>query len=409
MQPLKPPISSLTPLSQLSFRSRLTIIGVVFWGMVALIQDLDWKRGIFRAVVLVLMLATTPVLMWLVRRPEQPVPRRVCVVLAVCCAGLLCWHFFRFIQKLPEPNLYDFATTTLSAVDALLAGKNPYSLPIDLHAEIATNPIRYQGYKYLPMMIVTYLPLGIVWGERGILMTNFILDLATVMLVFRLSSRIGSYATGWFAALLYLSLPIVPLQIYKIGATDLAAIVPLLIALLHLERRPGLAGLCVGLSVSTKLLPGIVFIPCYLPNSCRGRYAAGIVLGLVPTLVFLVLSPNDLIYNTVFFNANRPVDSTSWLHWATPEIHLLTTVVSALAVLGVAVHVWYNRPTIADRCGLGIVCLLSVMLSSPIVHRNYQLWWLPFFAVLLGTAAFRGVRGQGVGRGNPVLKSRGLN
>jgi len=378
MKPLKP-----------SFRSRLTIIGVVFWGMATLIQDLDWKRGIFRAIVLVLVLASTPVLVYLLRRPEQPVPRRVCVVLAVCCAGLLCWHFLRFAQKLPEPNLYDFATTTLTAAEALLAGKNPYSLPIDLHAEIATDPMKYQGYKYLPMMILTYFPLGILWGERGILLTNFILDLATVVLVFRLSSRIGSDAASWFAALLYLALPIVPLQIYKIGATELAAIVPLLIALLYLERRPGYSGLFVGLSISTKLLPGIVFIPCYLPFFHRGRYAAGIALGLVPTLVFFLLSPYNLIYNIVLFNANRPVDSTSWLHWATPEIHLLTTVVSALFILGVAVYVWYNRLTIADRCGLGVVCLLSVMLSSPIVHRNYQLWWLPFFAVLLGAAAFR--------------------
>ncbi len=379
----------LRPLSQLSFRFRLALIGVLFWCVVGLIQDMDWKRGLFRAVLLVLVLATTPVLMWLVRRPHRPAPPHTCLVMTVGCAVLLCWHFFRFAQKLPDPHLYDIANTTLSAMDAVLSGKNPYTLPLDPQLETAVDRIKYQGYKYLPMMVFTYLPLGVIWRERGILLTNFLLDAATAALVFQLGSRIGSRAAGLFAALMYLTLPIVPLQIFKLGATDLAAIVPLLIALLYLEKRPGLAGLCVGLSISTKLLPGVVFIPCCLPTFHRGRYAAGIVLGLVPTLAFLALSPGALMYNTVLFSANRSVDSTSWLHWATPEVHLYTTIISALAVFGVAIYVWYNRPTLAARSGLAVMCLLGVMLSAPIVHRNYQLWWLPLFAVLLGTAAFR--------------------
>ena len=378
-----------TPLSQPSFKYRLAMISVTFWGVVSLIQDMDWKRGLSRAVLLVRILATTPVLMGMIRRPKHSVPRRVCVVLAVGCAALLCWHFWRFAQKLPDPNLYDMATTTLSAMDTMLSGRNPYSLPIDPQRDIAANGIGYQGYKYLPVMVMTYLPLGIVWRERGILLTNLLLDVATAALVFQLGVRIGSRASGLFAAFLYLTLPIVPLQIFKIGTTDLAAVVPLLIALLYLEKRPDLAGFCVGLSVSTKLLPGIVFIPCCLPVTHRGRYAAGVVLGLVPTLFFFTVSPRDLIYNAVLFSANREVDSTSWLHWVTPEVHLCTTIVVAVALLGVAVHVWWNSPTLADRCGFGVVCLLCVMLSAPIVHRNYQLWWLPLFAVLLGTAAFR--------------------
>lgn len=50
------PISLLTRFSQLSFRARLAIIGVVFWLVVIMIEDFDWGRGTLRAIVLVLVL-----------------------------------------------------------------------------------------------------------------------------------------------------------------------------------------------------------------------------------------------------------------------------------------------------------------------------------------------------------------
>lgn len=360
------------------------MIAVVFWVVVILIHDLDWERGIGRAIMLVLVVIATLVLMWLLRQPIQPAPRQVSVVLAVICTCLLCWHFVRLTEKLPKPKLIDIGTTTLSAVDALLEGKNPYTLPIDL-----PDSAQFHGYKYMPMMPVTYLPLGAVLRERGILLTNLLLDLATAALVFQLGARIGAPAAGWFATVLYLMLPFVPIEIYKHGVTDLSAIVPLLIAFLYVEKKPGWAGVCVGLSLSTKLLPGVLFIPCCLPSAHRGWYAAGITIGLVPTLVFLALSPRDLIYNAVLFSIMRSVDSTSWSYGMTAEPRMLVTAVVAVAVLSIAVYVWCKRPTLADRCGFGVICIIGSLLIGPINHRNYQLWWLPLFAVLLGAATYR--------------------
>ena len=39
--------------------------------------------------------------------------------------------------------------------------------------------------------------------------------------------------------------------------------------------------------------------------------------------------------------------------------------------------------TIPVRCGIGAVVILAALLSGPVVHNNYQLWWLPLFAVVL--------------------------
>jgi hypothetical protein len=379
----------------MSLRLRLAIVTLVFWVTMDRIQEFDWDRGIYRAMMMLVVLATLPILVGLVRRSDRPiVSAKVSVVLAIICTGLLCWHFSWFGQRFARAHFIDIGSTTLSAVNALLHGSNPYSLPID-PVDLGPVPGRYYGYKYLPMMALTFLPLSAIWQERGILLTNLLLDLTTVTLIFQLSLRISkSQAAGLFAALLYLALPLVPVEIFKRGVTDLAAIVPLLVALLCLEKQPGWAGLFLGLSVSTKLLPGAVFIPCCIPSSRRERYFVGTALGLMPALVFLFISPSRLIDNTVLFNVNRAVDSTSWLYVVPPEWRSIATVLFILVVLSVTLYIWFGRPTIADRCGLGVVCILGAMFCGPIVHRNYQLWWLPMFVVLLGPAAFQRLKSR---------------
>jgi hypothetical protein len=69
-------------------------------------------------------------------------------------------------------------------------------------------------------------------------------------------------------------------------------------------------------------------------------------------------------------------------------VGLIVQAVFAFVWLGIATYVWFNRPTVAIRCGFGVICVLGTILSGPIDHRNYQLWWLPMFAVLLGLQPF---------------------
>lgn len=357
-----------------------------------LIEHFNWEQGKYRAVMLAIVLITTPILMrdaYGGRSHRIPVSApvlwsRVLIVAGVMALSLHLIHLVEFFHK---PHLFDIATTTISAGEAIRSGRNPYELPIDAHPELSQGALTFNGYKYLPMMAITYLPLSTVLGERGVLVTNLLLDLAVVGLVFRLSCRSGTSTNGLWAAFLYLMPLLVPRQLFHKGVTDLAAIVPLLVALLSLEKKPGLAGLCVGLSISTKLLPGILFIPCCLPqrdpSQLRWRYAAGIALGLVPTLLFLLWSPRALFSNTVLFNFQRPTDSTSWLYEMPSFISSIARISFAVMVLGIALYVWFNRPTIKTRCGLGTICILGTILSGPIVHSNYQLWWLPMLVVLL--------------------------
>ncbi len=248
--------------------AQLTIAGALFWGIVRLVDYFDWDQGTKRAIMLGLVFLATPILVRLARRPTDWVPGALSIVLALACIALFSWHLLYFAQRFPEPHVIDIATTTLAAGDALRAGQNPYSLPVDPPAWAPDGPFSFNGYKYLPMMAVTFLPLGAVWRESGLLATNLLLDLAVVILLFLLGSRIGTQVVGLFAAFLYLTLPVIPFEIFEQGVTDLAAVVPFLLALLCLEKRPWLAGLLVGLSLSMKLFPGSLFVLCCLPYVC---------------------------------------------------------------------------------------------------------------------------------------------
>lgn len=368
-------------------------IAIAYGVVVYLIEHFNWNQGRARALMLVLVLIATPILMRLSRKATAATPVALSRVLIAACAVALCLHLIHFIEFFHKPHLFDIATTTISAGKAIISGQNPYQLPINPEPTLPQGSLTYDGYKYLPMMAIIYLPLSAVLGDRGVLVTNLLLDLAVTGLVFQLSRRAGTQTSGLFAALLYLMPLLVPRQLFHKGVTDLAAVLPLLLALLYLKRKPGLAGLWVGLSISTKLLPGILFLPCCLPQKSppklRWWYIAGVVLGLVPTLVFLVWSPIELFSNAVLFNAERPIDSTSWLFELPSFISWFVRLSFAAVIVGVAAYLWFNSPTVTIRCGLGAICILATILSGPIVHSNYQLWWLPMLAILLGGAAFR--------------------
>jgi len=366
---------------------RLSLLAIaLFWVAVLLIELLDWNLGVYKALVMVSVLgALLPLtrLAWRAQPAVEPRPEK-CLAIAVgllvaaqaaYAAGLV-WH----------PRLTDIPATILAAGDALLKGANPYVLPIDEGpSEMDMGEIFY-GFKYSPLTIVAYLPLGAPLGPRGIVLTNLLLQLATAWLVFQLARAQGTRGTGLLAALIYLTLPILPFEAFHRGVADLVATLPLLVALLHADRKPWLAGLCVGLSLSAKLLPGGLLLPCCLPTESRERlrYGAGIAVGLVPTLLAVLWSPVEVWNNLILFNLLRPMDSTSWLLEAPPATAWIARGAFVVVFLAASALMWRARAmTIPVRCGFGAVAILAALLSGPVVHNNYQLWWLPLFAVVL--------------------------
>jgi uncharacterized membrane protein len=237
----------------------------------------------------------------------------------------------------------------------------------------------------------TYLPLGLLFGDRGLVATNLLLQLATVALVWRLARKIGTETAGRVAACLYLAVPLVVLQVLSKGSTDLVPVVPLLLALICWERRPGVAGLLVGLSIAAKLAPGALFVPCLLPPtpSSQRRYVLGLAGGLIPILPYAAGAPNAFFDNIVAFNLLRASDESSWL--MTMPAGVIWAAHGALVVLllGAAVVVWRRPPTLFVRGGLCALLILASLLLGPSPHQNYHLWWLPLYSVLVAVTLTR--------------------
>ena len=369
---------------------------VTFWVTVFLIQKLNWL-GVYKALLLAALLLSVPMLFGVIRRRllRQSVAQSRGMMIATALA--MGAQLVYFGLRVTHPHLIDVATTTLGAATAMLRGENPYLLPIDAVSG-GLGDRAFHGYKYLPMMAIAYLPLGTLLGERGILITNLVLHLGVAWAVWRLASRAGTTASGQLAVLLYLSLPLVAMQVLAKGATDLVAVAPLLLALLCLEENATAAGVCVGLSISAKLLPGMVFLPCLLPaaRADRVRYALGIALGLIPALPFVLWSPAAFADNVVLFALLRPADTTSWLAAMSGDVALLARLVGAAVFCGVAAYVWRRPPSLIQRCGLGAMLAMTALLAGGRAHHNYQLWWLPFYCVLLGTAVSTPVMSRSV-------------
>lgn len=349
-----------------------------FWLAVGLIQTFNWGSGVPKAIVMLLVLAAAPlVARQVARQVARATPLSPALARAATIALWLCLAFdlAYFSARVIAPHLIDIATTTLAAGQALLHGANPYAVPIDTGPESAG----FTGYKYLPVMIAAYLPLGAPLGERGVLATNLILLLGTLMLMRRVAGT-------RLAPLLLAMLPLVAEQIFAKGATDLAAVVPLLGALALVERNSFWCGVCLGLSIATKLLPGAALLPALIPAQRRGHYAAGVAVGVLPVVPFIVAGPRSFWGNIVAFNLARVPDETSWLHAMPPAVIGAMPFIFAAALIAAAIAVLRRPPTLAGRSALAAILGIGAILAGPGAHHNYQLWWLPFYAILLSQA-----------------------
>jgi uncharacterized membrane protein len=191
-------------------------------------------------------------------------------------------------------------------------------------------------------------------------------------------------------------------QLLSMGATDIAAVLFVLLAFVIWDRNPLLAGLFLGLSLSTKLAPGLFAVAVCIPARPRDwpRYAAGVVVGLLPSIIYLVWSPQDFIRNIFVFQVIRPVETTSWQYfapaWAALTGRVILITVAALAVL----FCIFTKADLRRRLSGFLVVTFCALLSGPMYLDNYGIWWIPAAACLVAS----------VGRDHDITSSqRSLN
>lgn len=368
---------------------RLALAELLFSLAVFALQDVPRGHGLWTLAGIALVAASLPALLWLARRAWAPTGAATGRVLAAACGVFAAAQLGFALMRAAKLKVIDIGETTLAAVLAAAHGANPYALPLDpLAGGIADAGGAFHGYKYLPMMILAYAPLCLALGLRGIVATNILLQAATAAALRALAARGVGPIAGLAAATLYLSLPFPAFQLFARGVNDLVPVLPLLGALLLLERRPFWSGLLVGLSLAAKLMPGLAVLPCLVPApGARRRYGLGVVVGLLPILPFAAASPDSFAANILLFNALRPTDDTSWLYGLPGSVAAAARAAAALALAGLYLHIWRHPPALAARCAAAALAILLVFAVGPDMHHNYYLWFIPFLAPLAAWAA----------------------
>jgi hypothetical protein len=305
---------------------------------------------------------------------------RLPAILTALCVLLALNRLRMAVAYLHAPDMEDIGKTTLAAVHAVLSGHNPYATSLDVHPEYPDFP----GYKYLPVMIAVFAPLGSIFDQVGLRVTNLILDALMSIAIMLSARKIGGSLAGLLAVAAYLMLPVLPRDIYKHGVTDLAPVLPLVIALAISGTRPGRAGLLIGLSVAAKLFPGLLMALCCLRRPRLGHYLLGGVIGILPAVGFYLWAPEDFTRNVLLFILSRPIDETSWMFGLPPVVPMVAKLAYFLFLLSVLIHLALATPAMARRCGLIILCIVGALLTGPDAHNNYMIWWVPFFCILLG-------------------------
>ena len=369
--------------------NRLARAIALFWIGTLAVSVADWGLAWVRGILLVVFAAVAA---WMTTARSQPPDEAASaqvlksVWLIVLAAPHLIWFAIRWLD--PHPLFIDIGTTTIDATRAILHGGDPYSLPIDPQADPTMQ--RFDGFKYTPMTALAYLPLiALLGGQGGLLLTNLLLDIGVAAAVWRLAARLGGRAAGRLGVLFYLSLLVVPAQLFQHGVTDFVATLPLLIALACYDVAPALAGFCIGLSIAAKPPAGLLLAAYCLPRRGRVRYVLGCVAGMVPVFVFLVRSGRAMIDNTIVFNLVRPTQSTAWLNALPGFVGTGVKVVALAVLLAIAVGVLLRNPSPFARCALATIGLIIIILVGPGAHTNYLLWWMPMFCALLAAFLLR--------------------
>jgi hypothetical protein len=364
------------------------VLAEMLWSLaVFALQEVPRGHGLWTLAGAALAAAALPVLLAQARVAWPPAGAASRRMLVIACGVFAVGQLGFAVLRVAKLKVIDIGDTTLAAVLAVAHGANPYALPLDPLAGGIAEAGAFHGYKYLPMMIAAYAPLCLALGLRGIVVTNILFQGATVAAIRALASRGGPIA-GLAAAVFYLSLPFPAFQLFARGVNDLVPVLPLLGALLLVERRPFWSGVLVGLSLAAKLMPGLAVVCCLVPApGGRRRYWLGVAAGLLPILPFAAAAPDAFAANILLFNMARPIDDTSWLYGLPGAAAIAARAAAVLALAALYLRIWRHPPALDGRCAAAALAILLVFAVGPDMHHNYYLWFIPFLALLAARAA----------------------
>ena len=260
----------------------------------------------------------------------------------------------------------------------------------------ACVPLPRETCDEYPVLTMVPMRLATVAGTDPLpyfLLSALVLSMAGVAAAWLLARRIGLRALYFAAA--------PALLLYGLMNWDLIGVAFAVWGITaFLSGRDTAAGIGIGLATATKLFPGLLLVGLVADRWRSGRRdgvarlltSAGLTW-LIVDLPFAVLAPGP--WSHVFrFNSSRPPDIDALWYAACQhgfgEVPCMPTglvnVLSLLLFAGAAVLVWRSalrRDPALPAWTLGLPLLALFFLANKVYSPQYDLWLLPWFALVL--------------------------
>lgn len=372
-----------------------SFILILFYGFVfSMLQKYDWEHPIVKAACFLTLIGMSVVFsrMWGRQRRSNASHWIELAVTVPLLSLALFWYGLIYIYsgEFQAPARMDHGYITRDSARMLVFDhQDPYaSITLNKRENL---PEKFWGYKYGPVMILSYLPSA--WSAtsasiKKISATYLVLTLSVILLLLwrhRTKKRPLAFASTCVLALLLFFLPErLWLETFMQGATDILPIFLILLAVDAIDRKHFLlAGTCAGLSFSAKFAPAIFFILLVLVRkNFSPRFLFGLVIGGLPLLAFLAWSGRPMIDNAFLFHLVKRFDATS-LYWVVPHsLHFVFPLIEAVAVAG---FLAYNFKRPIDTRTLVVhltVLLLIIETTFTEVHANHLLWFIPLLTLI---------------------------
>jgi len=357
-----------------------------------LVHYFDWGAGTKRGLVLLILLGLSYLASkYLSSNGEVGVNKKLVFLLIGVFLIFNTFYLIKNINSMP----IDIGTTTINAVNVLWkSGLNPYASPVDPLPESSLYPDFFlEGYKYFPATLIIYSPLVLIFGTKGIYLTNFIFYLLSLFLILKIGRVIyKDLVIPYVAIILFLSFYLVTSQLFKYGVNDILPIFFILVSYyFFLKEKEKWSGLFLGLSIATVWLPGTLFLIILMPAIKNRVRFLSITLGVVALFLipFLLWNYQSFIDSDFIILLCRGEDSTSFLYGLPKIISAVIKGFIFLAFLFFLKKI-FESPICQDKKGIVFRYIIALVLMSLIIkwgHRNYQIWAAPFFAIQL--ASFR--------------------
>jgi hypothetical protein len=280
-------------------------------------------------------------------------------------------------------------------------------------------PYRDFFYEQMPLLPYVYGGWTLAAGESWYAvraLSALLAAAAGAVLYLHVLRRHGSRPLASAALALY-ALSALVLGYFALVKTFALATVLLLVALVLVDGRARprwlVAGLLVGLAVDTRLV-FVAAVPAFAFAARRRivRFAAGLAIGLVPSLVLLALAPHRFVFDNLRYHGEKTTHgligdpgqkvrtAANLLGYGKTD-HALG-VQFALLLVATAVAVWLLRRRLPLGAAVAVLLGVACLLPTP-TYVQYFCVAVPFMVLTVAEAAAARLSGS-----EPRTRSRTL-